>query len=138
MATIEHNTDSARCVPTRRKFLGQSVRSVAATAAGIGALPAMAAIELPAGTDPHVAWWRELQEIHHEQDGGRLGDKDLSDRQLELEDLLSTTPPTTREGALAIAAMDRGQSSAAVRGRPAVPSTFIIPRRSPAIRWRAG
>lgn len=77
----------------------------AATAAGVGALPAMAAIELPTGTDPHVAWWRELQAVHRELDGERMGDKDLLERQRELEDLIAETPPTTREGALAIAAM---------------------------------
>jgi hypothetical protein len=69
MAAIEQNADSVSCVPIRRKFLGQSVTSLAATAAGVGALalPAGAPAEL-VDADPDLAAieegyrnWQELQ-----------------------------------------------------------------------------
>jgi hypothetical protein len=54
MATIDLNTDSASCVPTRRTFLGQAVPLAAATAASVGAfaLPAGAAVAAELPGDP--------------------------------------------------------------------------------------
>jgi hypothetical protein len=107
MATIEHNTDSASCVPTRREFLGQAVPLAAATAAGVGALPAMAAIELPTGTDPHVAWWRERQELQAaiKTAYGEKREDDLVRQQYELDERIVGTAPTTPEGDAIVAAL---------------------------------
>jgi hypothetical protein len=93
MAAIEHNTDSARCVPTRRKFLGQTVRSVAATAAGaVALLPAGAAlaaegtIDLSAvGADPALAAiWGEYSALDQLWDTDPDDGDWITDRQLEL------------------------------------------------------
>jgi hypothetical protein len=147
MATIEHNTDSASCVPTRRKFLGRSVTLAAATATGALALPAgaaVAAIELPASTDPHLGWWRELQEVRAEFD---LDDDDLSDRKHELEDKIAQTPPATPEGAAIVAAMIvTGHARVYLSGIPVEPedragdtlARYLLDRLPADVKRRAG
>ena len=113
MATIDDHTIFPSCVPTRRDFLGQAVPIGAATALGTLALPAgaaLAAVEMPTGTDPHIAWWRERQQLTREIDEleslphGYGALDGLAIREGELDSLIVGTPPTTLEGAAIVAA----------------------------------
>jgi hypothetical protein len=83
--------------------------------AGIGALAlpagtALAAVEMPTGTDPHIAWWRERQQLNREIDEleslphGHGAVDGLATRKGELDSLIVGTPPTTLEGAAIVAA----------------------------------
>jgi hypothetical protein len=65
------DTRSADFVPsTRRSFMTKIAPAVAALPATGAAvpLPALAAPAPPAGTDPHVAWWREAEAIRRQAD----------------------------------------------------------------------
>jgi hypothetical protein len=102
---VEHNptlNPSTNNTLTRRAALAGTA---ACGALALPAMPALAAIELPGGEDPHVGWWAEMVEIRAEQDATDEFDDDVSARESELEKLIGRTPPTTPEGAAIIAAM---------------------------------
>jgi hypothetical protein len=65
-------------------------------------------------TDQHVVWlaeWRELLERIRELAETGNGPGEVQDELLELEDSITTTPPTTRAGMLAIIEVAQHQIS---------------------------
>ena len=119
MTKAEHsrmttNPQSAGQMTRRAALRGTAAIGAAVLPAGVAmaATAARATTEaaaLPTGTDPHIGWWRDRQQLSREIDeleslphmDGAL-DEPVS-RQNELDNLIVGTPPTTLEGAAIVA-----------------------------------